>query len=318
MGAEPLTVAAYAGALDALAATLEAGDLARAGEQAARLREERITFAGGVEIDPDPVLLRAISRARPFEATALARRTAALAAALRASPAGIPPPPDRGLLERLRRAGEAPSGGAVATPRFRPLPERIADTLARISQSVADALARLWEWLKKLWPEERADRRAAPGALGFTLGVVAAALVVLVVLAVRWRRRPVTPLAAPAPAERSHADADPLSRESGEWQTYARELAAAGRTREAIRAWYHAVLVALFRAGALEPRKGRTNWEHAARLGPAVPYRADFLDITRLFDREWYGRDESRTAALDDCAASAAAILESVRAGDRA
>ena len=63
----------------------------------------------------------------------------------------------------------------------------------------------------------------------------------------------------------SQRDADPLSREQDEWEKYAAELAAAGRLREAIRAWYHAVLVGLFRAGLLHHHKGRTNWEYVRR-----------------------------------------------------
>jgi len=116
----------------------------------------------------------------------------------------------------------------------------------------------------------------------------------------------------------SKRDEDPLSRGATEWERYAAQLAAAGRYREAIRAWYHAVLVTCYSAGVLHFRKGRTNWEHAARLGPDAPYRPAFLDITRRFDREWYGRDESSREALDDCADLARTILESVRAGQHA
>jgi hypothetical protein len=116
--------------------------------------------------------------------------------------------------------------------------------------------------------------------------------------------------ASSEPIRSTAADDDPLSRESGKWELYAQELAAAGRRREAIRAWYHAVLVALFRSGRLEPRKGRTNWEHAARLSPELSWRPTFLEITRHFDREWYGRDASSAASLAECAGLARSLLD--------
>jgi hypothetical protein len=111
----------------------------------------------------------------------------------------------------------------------------------------------------------------------------------------------------------SKRDEDPLSRGAMEWERYAIQLAAAGRFREAIRAWYHAVLVTCYAAGVLHFRKGRTNWEYVATLAPSLPWRPEMIRLTRRFEREWYGSDESTLGALDDCGASARAILESVR-----
>jgi len=115
----------------------------------------------------------------------------------------------------------------------------------------------------------------------------------------------------------STSDDDPLSRGANEWERYAAQLAAAGRFREAIRAWYHAVLVTLYGANILHYRKGRTNWEYVAGVGPEHAWRARFIEITRLFEHEWYGSDDSSGDALDECAAAARDVLLAVRRANR-
>ena len=109
--------------------------------------------------------------------------------------------------------------------------------------------------------------------------MVVTVLVVVLALVLGWvgwrvlrnRRRGAAPaVAGPAPLPPS-ADDDPLSREANEWERYARELAAAGRAREAIRAWYHAVLVALLpRRDAPLPQGAH---ELGVRLGRAARHR---------------------------------------------
>src|SRR5262249_37872426 len=83
--------------------------------------------------------------------------------------------------------------------------------------------------------------------------------------------------------------------------------------REAIRAWYHAVLVTLFRAGTLHYHRGRTNWEYVSRVAPEAAWRPLFADVTRVFDREWYGRDASSAESLHDCMLGARQIVRPVR-----
>jgi hypothetical protein len=114
----------------------------------------------------------------------------------------------------------------------------------------------------------------------------------------------------------SRRDENPLSREASGWEEHARELAAERRFREAIRAWYHAVLVALFQAGLLHHQKGRTNWEYVARLDPRLGWRPGFVALTRLFDREWYGRRACDAAALAECAREARGVLVAVRSAE--
>jgi hypothetical protein len=113
----------------------------------------------------------------------------------------------------------------------------------------------------------------------------------------------------------SQRDDDPLSRGANEWERYAAQLAAAGRIREAIRAWYHAVLVTLYGAGILHFRKGRTNWEYVSSLAPDLPWRGEFIQLTRRFEEEWYGHDASGAEALDECSRRARRILDGARRG---
>ena len=79
------------------------------------------------------------------------------------------------------------------------------------------------------------------------------------------------------------------------------------------------MLVCLFQNGLLHYQKGCTNWEYAARLAPENAWRPTFLDLTRLFDREWYGRPASDADAVRACSEGARAILGAVRrAGEAA
>ena len=75
------------------------------------------------------------------------------------------------------------------------------------------------------------------------------------------------------------------------------------------------MLVALFRAGLLHHHKGRTNWEYVARLSPDTAWRPELIELTRRFDREWYGRERSSPEALRECASDARSILTQVRQG---
>jgi hypothetical protein len=151
----------------------------------------------------------------------------------------------------------------------------------------------------------------------WTIGsLVALILIVLGVLAFEVIRR--SRNAGPQTVEESaplgsSRDDDPLSRGANEWERYATQLAAAGRLREAIRAWYHAVLVTLYRANVLHFRKGRTNWEYVAALGPEIAWRPQIIRLTQKFEEQWYGSDQSSVEALDECSAAARHILEAVR-----
>jgi hypothetical protein len=318
--ARVLDAAGYRDALRAIAAALASGDAPAAAARAGELRGARVAFASE-EVSVDPTLIAAVLEAPGGKAQAARVRVRAVLRGLDAEE-GATPGADPELLRRAQRAEarpELPAGGAVAGLAVKPsLPQRFVDAMAAGWRWAGDAWDRFWRWLKKLWP-----RRAAPAAVSgvgttWTVAVlvivVAAVLGLLAVAALRRSTSAETP-ATSRPRPASQRDADPLSREQEEWEAYAAELASAGRMREAIRAWYHAVLVALFRAGLLHHHKGRTNWEYVARVPAESSWRAELIRLTRRFDREWYGSERSAAESLRECASEARSILRQVRAG---
>jgi hypothetical protein len=312
-----LDLAEYRAELEGVAAALEAGDWesARAGASALR---GAVVATDGSEFEADPSLLAAVAGARDGAGAARARlRVLAVLASLGdADLAGAEA--DAARLARLAReeAARRPrAGGEIhASLDVRPptLPERLRQWLDRAMGWAWDLLSALWDWLTRMGPRRAEGRSGAtPGIVGALVATIAA---VLAFAAVRsMRRRDAAEEHGEAGEELAERDADPLSREAAEWERYAGELAAAGRRREAIRAWYHAVLVALFRAGRLLHQKGRTNWEYVAQAAPEAAWRAPLAGLTEVFDREWYGREASAPEALRECAARAREVLRSVR-----
>jgi hypothetical protein len=267
----------------------------------------------------DTSLLDAIANKR---ADAITRLDATIAA-LKSTSATRASAGDAKLLERIRseeHIRDLQAGGEVLMP-----PEGNTSMLNRIAESIRDAarwvgdkIVEFLEWLQKLWPKPALPNVDQPfGGVPFL--VTALVIVIVIVLAiaaleVMRRSRAARPgdIAISDPIA-SHRDEDPLSRGATEWEHYAAQLAAAGRIREAIRAWYHAVLVTSYSAGVLNFRKGRTNWEYVSMMRAEVGWRPQFADLTRRYEREWYGRDESTYEALDDCSSRAQSILGSIR-----
>jgi hypothetical protein len=71
----------------------------------------------------------------------------------------------------------------------------------------------------------------------------------------------------------------------------AKERAATGDYRSAIRLTYIASLWRLGEGGVLTLEKNRTNWEYQRSLRKQAPsVHDDLLPATRLFDRVWYGK----------------------------
>jgi hypothetical protein len=326
LGAEaPLSVEEYRGELARLEGALRNEDVGAAREQAKALLAVTVSWRGET-LAPDASVLRPISSlSQTSEARAHADRVAALGRALDASSGALAAdrPPDHERLDRLRRAQAPPTlekGGSVSNPDLRPvsLPERIQETIAAFWDWVVETARKIWRWLKKLWP--RRAVRGEPSSFGLNLGVMSMVAVItalLALMAVRALRRSTAGGEELSQLEAGSArDEDPLSREANEWEAYALELAAKGRRREAIRAWYHAVLVTLFRTGTLHYHKGRTNWEYVSRIAPEAAWRPVFAEMTRVFDREWYGRDSSSAESLHDCMQGARRILGVLRGAE--
>ena len=311
----------YLGVLQDLSARLSEGDLEGSLARASDLMDCRVDF-GRERLATDATVLGRVADVRDAKAAAaLAGEISSLAAALASLPSALPAlPADAARLERLRREDEARalrSGGTIVPGRPPTLTESVRRALEAFAEKVRNVARAVADWFERFWPKPRRPRDpSAPAATSLTtaalVAVVAVGLALLAFHALRrWRREPEQG-SAPAPASSSR-DADPLSREADEWERYARELAAAGRAREAIRAVYHAVLMTLFRAGVLHHQKGRTNWEYVARLSPEAAARPGFMRLTRAFDREWYGRDRSSPDAFAECAEEAGALVRLVR-----
>jgi hypothetical protein len=316
-----LSLPEYLAALEELESTLRGGDLDEARARARDLRECRVDF-GGERLAPDATVLGPIEDAKDGKGAAgLGEEVARLAAAVAEHvPGARPQDADSSRLDRLRREDEARGiarGGMVQPGRPPTLTESVRQALEAFGLKLRHAWRAFADWLARFWPKPRQPvDPSSPLSTSVTtialVTVVAAGLGLMAFHALRRRGSDAEQDSAPAPAASSW-DADPLSREAEEWERYARELAAAGRPREAIRAAYHAVLMTLFRAGLLHHQKGRTNWEYVARLPPEAATRPGFMRLTRSFDREWYGRDRSTAEAFAECAEEASALVRLVR-----
>lgn len=313
-----LSVAGYVAALDGLRAALEAGRLEEARAGAALLRERDVVWAGE-PLATDPSVLDAVTEVQTsaeagLEAARLRRLSVALGSGEGSE--AVEAHPD--VLSRVEPGPPIEKGGETPNVRVAPLtfPEWMKSAFGGAAGWVIDALRKIRQWLGRLLPRLEVTEQGDAGTTAMVAivfaAVVAALLAVLAVRSLR-RERGTTNEGVSSQIRSSSGDDDPLSRETSEWETYALELAGQRRWREAIRAWYHAVLVALFRSGVLHHQRGRTNWEYVSRLSPDLGWRPGFVALTRRFDREWYGRRTSDDGALADCAREAQGVLRAVR-----
>lgn len=319
--ARALPVGDYVAALERIESLLASKQLAAAQSEARALKGAGVTWSKGT-FRTDESLLRAIADAKNPDGPHRARLLTTIAEIRRVT--GMESATaDRKLLERIaaeQEPPELPKGGAIPTAIEADVPmlERIAQAISDMWDWTARQLGKLLDWLLDLLPRPRIPGLAGASGLTrwITFGVVALIVIVVLVLAFKVLRRSRAgsseALETSAPLG-SRADEDPLSRGATEWERYAVQLAAAGKFREAIRAWYHAVLVTCYAAGILHFRKGRTNWEYVASLGPSLEWRPEMIELTRRFEREWYGSLHSTPDALDECSGRAQQILDSLR-----
>jgi hypothetical protein len=317
-----LSLGEYALRIDAIRADLEAGRRASA-RNAARSLMGRSVAWGEETLSPDVSLLALVAADTDASGgAAVVARLRRLHAALgEGTPGASAELADAELLARLTPADGIARGGDVPRLEVEPigLPEQIGAAFSAAFEWLGSVLGRILDWFASLRPE-RNDPAPEAGRTAVAAMLFAVALAGVLAWLV-WRSRGVGARVdedEPVPSVDAEPDADPLSREASGWERRAAELAAARRYREAVRAWYHAVLVALFHAGRLHHQKGRTNWEYAARLDPRLGFRPAFVELTRLFDREWYGRQRSDAMALDECARQAREILAALPGAGRA
>ncbi len=327
-----LSLDEYRGELTAIRDALREGDVAAARDRARALREARVR-AGRDSFAADRTVLDPIAASNsPEDARASLGRLDRVLEEIDSTARNRrpPPPPDPALLDRVRdrQASSDPlEGGPVdglpeggVAPEEIGFFERVGRWLGGAGDWILDEFRAFREWLKDLWPDEAASTGGAGGLaaakvlVAILLVAVIAGLGILVwrVLATRERDAKVASAPAGAARPRPRQDDDPLSRSVGEWERYALELSAQGRYREAARAWYHAVLATLQQSGLLHQRRGRTNWEYVSALETAFAERPAFVEITRLFDRAWYGHEDPGPEDLDTFASRARNILDAL------
>jgi hypothetical protein len=313
----------YIAALERIHSSIEANQLDAAKAEANRVRAMEVEWAHG-RFRADAVLLNDVAKVKTADPQLLARLRITIDE-LRRSGGADGGKANANVLQQVaneQKAGELPKGGDVriAPGGDSPLLVRIGESIASMFRWLGKQVRDFLEWVADLWPDDEVEAagKAASGtrwvATAITI-VIALAIVILALEVVRRAKRGEAQQLVTSEPIGSKRDEDPLSRGATEWERYAAQLAAAGRFREAIRAWYHAVLVTCWSAGALHFRKGRTNWEYIASVAPSVVWRPELIQLTRSFEREWYGHDQSTPDALDDCSAHARRILGALRGG---
>jgi hypothetical protein len=315
--ASAITVGDYARGLDRLRTLIASKQIEQAHVEATALMGSQVD--GGFQVDD--TLLRSVIEATTPDIKVISR-LAATAAQLRAASSGPLSTADQKLLRELEQQQSADAlkaGGEVFAPEVAnaSIFTRISDTTGKMFSWIADKVTDFYEWLRRFWPDIKMAKQTPTAGMRWIVGAIVGLIALIIgILAFevirRSKRRPADIAVESEPASSSR-DADPMSRGANEWERYAAQLAAAGRIREAIRAWYHAVLVTLYGAGVLTFRKGRTNWEYVSSLTPALPWRGEFVRLTRRFEHEWYGSANSNPDALSECRGVARQILSAVR-----
>ena len=308
----------YVTRLERMQQLLVSNQLAAAQSEARNLAEVDVDSPQG-RFHADVSLLHAIANAKRADVQLQSRLAVTIDELRRATPIDHAPA-DPKLLQRVASEQEVPElapGGVIPIePKSMPLTEQIAQSIANAWEWIIDKLGRLLDWIVDLFPSS-ARRGGATGGMRWIVAVVVALIVLLIIfLALDTRRRARAKSKAALETSEplgSKRDDDPLSRGASEWERYAAQLAQAGRFREAIRAWFHAALVSCYAAGVLHFRKSRTNWEYVAALAPTLDWRPEFISLTRRFEREWYGAQQSTIDAYDDCQRRARAVIDGVR-----
>lgn len=286
LGAVEVDVPTYRQQLADLAQRLAAGGEGEAPSDQVRWPDGQVTPS-------DPTLSTLLANHRR---TAAQRRIAAIIDTLQAGPASAAPISHD--LEALR-AQVLPAAIAAGDSLLGPELSFPAEDLpwthwfVRAGEWLVDQLGSLWRTLRDwLEPTPTKSEGSYRSALWWVCGSIVMLVTATVILALRRQATP--PSALPAVSMTpATGDADPLSRPSDDWVALAQRLTAEGRLREAVRAWYHAVLTGAFAAGHLHHRTGRTNWEYLGALSSSLTWHRHFASLTQRFDRVWYGHHET-------------------------
>ena len=194
----------------------------------------------------------------------------------------------------------------------------IVDKISEGIDTVINWIDQLIDWLLALFPSGEREKPAsdADWVSLVQFGVIALIIGLVIVLAyVVWRtlsRRQVAKAQiAAAPVETAPdlededttADDLPVNR----WLDLARELAAKGSLRLALRAFYLASLAGLAEHGLITIEKFKSNREYEIELHRRAHQKqnllTDFAQSREIFDRVWYGLRSIRESELENFAA---------------
>ncbi len=292
----------YRARLEQLAAAIDADQLPAATALSADLATQHVTWDGTV-LPTDPRIHAALIAGQPGTARHRISQVLDTVDAMPHHAAAIVDQAALAAIAKRQQAAQLAAGGTLGElnlhqpEQLKPLAERIHDAWEWLGSLWRD----FWDWVRWLFGSDPHQTKAEGGSSTTTWVAIGLGVILLLVIVLALRRSPpprVESTTAPLPLDAA-TDQDPRSRAADEWIRHARALAAEGRQREAVRAWYHALLVTCWARGHLHHRTGRTNWEYAVTLAAALPWSGRFRDLTARFDRTWYGGQEDATYAAD-------------------
>jgi len=303
-GETPLDLQAYRAAADEVAAHLAEGRVSAADSLGHNVAA-RGWRQGTSVLVADPAFTVADD-----DTARRARRLLDVAARLGALAPGAPP--DRALLVSLlppEQIGDAASDLPVPDL-FTRIGKWVTDTVSDIGDWIARQIRRLIEGLLRGGRSDGGWDITGLAVIGAIVLIAAGAAMIGVMLWRRSRQRlpPATAIEVPRAGEEA------IDRPIGEWERLASELAARGRHREAIRAWFNAGLATAFALGRLVHRRGRTNWEYVAQAPPQASWRMTMVGLVDTFEATWYGGREASADEAERFRAETASFLTQVRA----
>jgi hypothetical protein len=257
---------------------------------------------------------------------------------LRAAESASTPPPtrvspaeiDRALKDTFERREFAWRMPRDATRAKAEIPKgAVAQFFDRVGDSLSRAMIKIGEWfthLREWWRRATNSGPAGRPSLGggsWSLGALSGAEVVLYLLLAaslaaalyviirQWRSRRTAPVAASsvAPPESAPVDLqaeDVLASQlpEDEWLQLARELAARGEYRLALRALFLGTLAGLASQGVISIARHKSNRDYLAevfRRGRQYPgWPPAFGGCVSLFERSWYGRHAAGPEVLEE------------------
>ena len=164
-------------------------------------------------------------------------------------------------------------------------------SLERVATSVVDAIARVL------------DALVSPGGSGVGIGMLAAAVALVALIAWRLARR------VRRDRARRAAPAQIGGRTARDWEQDAERHAAGGAWGEALRCHYRALLADLVAAGMIDEVAGRTARGYLREVTAAAPDATEAMTtVTEAFEMAWYDRGDVTATDVTDLRVAAATV----------